>query len=59
MEINQLRDELDAAVTGQDFSKAAEIKDKVEALDEQKKQLLAQSQPHSQEIKTVKVSCLL
>ena len=58
VELNQLREELDECIRGQDFERAAEIKVKVAELDATKNSLLDDAQPKSQEVRTEKVSML-
>ena len=57
--MNQLREDLDEAVKGQDFEKAADIKSNISQLDAEKKELLETSEPVREEVRTEKVSVLL
>ncbi|XP_052772230.1 condensin complex subunit 3-like isoform X2 [Mya arenaria] len=51
VELNQLREDLDEAVRGQDFTRAAEIKGKIAQLDLEKNALLETSEPVREEIR--------
>ena len=60
VELNTLREELDSAINKQEFTKAAEIKEKVQELETTKSSLLEEMEPRSQETRVEKVTfCLL
>ncbi|XP_070541488.1 condensin complex subunit 3-like [Ptychodera flava] len=54
VELNQLRDELENCITHQDFNKAAEVKQRVEELEQSKASLIEALQPSSQQTSTEK-----
>ena len=55
MKLNQCRDEMEQCVTNQDFAKAAELKQQITDLEEQKEILDSQENSFSQTIREEKV----
>ena len=55
VELNQLREKLDEAIQTQDFAAAAEIKAKVNELEDKKESLISENVLASQEIRQEKV----
>lgn len=52
MKINQLKEELDESVRNQDFAKAADIKDTIKSLDEERDQLFKDNEPQVREVRS-------
>ena len=55
VKLNQLREQLDEAIQAQDFTAAAEFKNQVSELEDQKESLIAQNALASQEVRQEKV----
>lgn len=55
VELNQLREDLDDCIQEQQFTKAADIKAKVEEIEASKSALLDETVPRSQETRIEKV----
>ena len=55
VELNQVRDELEDCVEKQNFTRAAELKQRVEDLERTRNQLLEDPVPRSQEARVEKV----
>ena len=52
MKINQLKEELDESVRSQDFAKAADIKETIKSLDEERDQLFKDNEPQVREVRS-------
>lgn len=52
MKINQLKEELDESVQNQDFAKAADIKDAIKSLDDERDQLFKDNEPQVREVRS-------
>ena len=52
MKINQLKEELDESVRNQDFAKAADIKETIKSLDEERDQLFKDNEPQVREVRS-------
>lgn len=52
MKINQLKEELDESVQNQDFAKAADIKDAIKNLDDERDQLFKDNEPQVREVRS-------
>ena len=50
-----MKEELDESIRSQDFSKAAEIKESIRGLDEERDQLLKDNEPQVEEVKSERV----
>lgn len=56
VKLNELKEILDETVRSQDFSRAAEVKQKISELEAERNQLLDLPQTQTEEIRTEKVS---
>jgi protein-arginine kinase activator protein McsA len=52
VKINQLKEELDESVRSQDFAKAADIKEAIKSLDEERDQLFKDNVPQVREVRS-------
>lgn len=55
VKINQLKEDMDESIRSQDFSKAAEIKESIKGLDEERDKVLKDNEPQTEEVKSEKV----
>lgn len=57
MKLNQFRDEMEQCVSNQDFGRAAELKQQIAELEEQKEILDSEENSFSQTVREEKVNC--